>query len=120
MAQIQSILSCEGEMAGVRFLSPGGCARVYEVQSDGVDLVLGMPVRFGMGFAVSSEGMPFHAGPRAFFWGGWGGSLVVNDPAERMTFAYAMNRMGQGTVGDQRSSVLLAAVYNSLRPRSSV
>ncbi len=115
MAQIQSILACGGEVSGIRFLSRDGWARVFEVQSDGVDLVLGMPVRFGMGYAVSSEGMPFQAGPHAFFWGGWGGSLIVNDPDERLTFAYAMNRMGQGTVGDQRSGSLLAAVYHSLQ-----
>jgi CubicO group peptidase (beta-lactamase class C family) len=117
MAQVQSILSCDGAMAGIRFMSSAGCACVYEVQSDGVDLVLGIPVRFGMGFAVSSQGMPFQAGPRAFFCGGWGGSLVVNDPDERLTFAYAMNRMGQGTVGDQRSASLLAAMYGVLRAR---
>ena len=34
-----------------------------------------------------------------------------------MTFAFAMNRMGQGTVGDERSSSMLAATYEALNSR---
>ena len=115
IARIQSVLACGGEVDGVRLLSQQGCASVYEQQSDGVDLVLGLPIRFGLGYSLSTDAMPFDAGPRAFFWGGYGGSLVVIDPEQSLTFAYAMNRMGQGTVGDERTAALLAATYQALR-----
>ena len=42
---------------------------------------------------------------RSCFWGGWGGSLVINDLDNNMTVAYVMNRMGEGTVGDMRAFV---------------
>jgi CubicO group peptidase (beta-lactamase class C family) len=61
--------------------------------------------------------LPFEAAHGSCFWGGWGGSLVVIDPAANMTFAFVMNRMGQGTVGDERSASMLAATYESLGNR---
>jgi CubicO group peptidase (beta-lactamase class C family) len=117
VALVQSALSTNGTVNGVRLLSDEGCRRVLEPQSSGADLVLGLPMTFGLGYGLSSEGLPFDAAPGAFFWGGWGGSLVVIDPAARMTFAFVMNRMGQGTVGDDRSASMLAATYRALSSR---
>jgi hypothetical protein len=48
------------------------------------------------------------------YWGGWGGSLVVNDVDAGFTMAYVMNRMGEGTVGDDRAHTILRACYESL------
>jgi CubicO group peptidase (beta-lactamase class C family) len=118
VARVQALMSHGGEIDGIRVLSEKGCKQAWREQSSGIDYVLGIPVRFGLGYAVSTEGMPFTAGPRSIFWGGWGGSLVVNDPEARMTFAYAMNRLGQGTVGDERTAKLLAEVYRGLREAS--
>jgi hypothetical protein len=39
---------------------------------------------------------------------------VVNDVDAGFTMAYVMNRMGEGTVGDDRAHTLLRAVYRSL------
>jgi CubicO group peptidase (beta-lactamase class C family) len=117
VARVQSILASGGELDGVRLLSAAGCRRVLEPQSSGVDLVLGLPMSFGLGYGLAWEGLPFEAAPGSFFWGGWGGSLVVIDPAANMTFAFVMNRMGQGTVGDERSASMLAATYEALGNR---
>ena len=117
IALVQSALATDGSVGGVRLLSAPGCRRVLDQQSSGVDLVLGLPMTFGLGYGLSWEGLPFEAAPGSVFWGGWGGSLVVIDPAARMTFAFAMNRMGQGTVGDERSSAMLAATYEALGTR---
>ena len=57
---------------------------------------------------------PIAPNERVCYWGGWGGSLVVNDVDQGMTMAYVMNRMGQGTVGDDRAHRILRAVYASL------
>lgn len=109
VAAVHSVLACGGEARGVRLLSEAGCERVFEEQSNGQDLVLGVPIRFGMGFGLSGEMMP--GGPRTCFWGGWGGSLVVIDLDARVSIAYVMNRMESGLVGDMRgASVMLAAV----------
>ena len=114
LALLQSIISHGGETQGKRFLSAAGVEKLFEVQADGVDLVLGTPSRFGMGYGLNSEHTPISPNPRACFWGGWGGSLIVNDLDANMSFAYVMNRMGAGTVGDMRSAGPLMATYAAI------
>jgi CubicO group peptidase (beta-lactamase class C family) len=109
VAMVQSALSCGGETGGTRLLSAKGCEVVLDEQSDGVDLVLTLPVRLGMNYGLNSPDMPISPNPRACFWGGWGGSIVVNDLDARMTVAYVMNRMGEGTMGDPRGASLVMA-----------
>jgi len=114
VALVQSILACGGEAGGRRFLSPEGCAAVFEEQAHGVDLVLGVPIRFGMGYGLNSAELPISPNERVCFWGGWGGSLIVVDLDARMTVAYVMNRMGEGTMGDMRAAGVVGAAYASL------
>lgn len=113
VARVQSVLSNGGEVDGIRLLTPGACDLVFDEQSNGVDVVLGMPVRFGIGYGLPDPlGAPFLPPGRRCFWGGWGGSLVINDLDTRMTFAYMMNRMANdGTVGDMRGLGLLKAAF---------
>ncbi len=109
VAAIQSIVACGGEARGTRLLSEEGVAAIFEEQSNGRDLVLNVPLRFGIGFGLASETMPM--GPRSCAWGGYGGSLVFNDLDARVTVAYVMNRMVAGLVGDPRgASVVMAAM----------
>jgi len=111
VAKLQSVLACGGEAAGVRLLSAEGCDAVFEEQANGVDRVLGMPFRIGMGYGLESEMMPI--GKRACFWGGYGGSLIVLDLDRRLAVSYVMNRMEGNLVGDQRgASVLLATIVS--------
>src|SRR4029077_16526122 len=106
---VQSVLSNLGEARGVRLLSAKGCEAVLDEQSHGTDLVLGPPIRFGMGFGLGNETIPL--GPRGFFWGGLGGSVVVSDFDARLTVSYVMNRIEIGVIGDTRGfSLVLAAV----------
>ena len=49
-------------------------------------------------------------GPRACFWGGYGGSLVVMDQDADLTVCYVMNRMESGLQGDMRgANIMLTA-----------
>lgn len=110
IAKLQSIVSNGGEVDGQRFLSPETIDQIFRVQSDGTDLVLGLPVRFGIGYAVPDGNLPHLAeGRRICFWGGWGGSSIVNVVDRRMTVAYMMNRMAEGLLGDDRGFNLVAA-----------
>ena len=106
VARVQSVLSHGGEIDGVRLLSERGCRRALEVQHDGDDLVLSQPIKFGMGYGLASPSRPI-GGPGACFWGGWGGSLCVNDLDNRTTVTYVMNKMGEGTTGDMRGAFVL-------------
>lgn len=93
-----------GTVDGVRVLSPATIDRIFVEQSHGVDLVLGIPLRFGLGFGLPTpESVPAVPAGRVCWWGGWGGSLVVMDLDRRATFAYVMNKMGAGTTGTTRS-----------------
>ncbi len=114
VALVQSVLAGGGESRGVRLLSDAGCAAVFEQQAHGTDLVLRVPLRFGMGYGLPSAEVPISPNARACFWGGWGGSLVVVDLDARMTVAYVMNRMGEGTVGDVRGAGIVLAAYTAL------
>lgn len=111
LALCQAAVSCE-EVNGVRLLSRGATEAIFDEQSNGADLVLGFPLRFGIGWGLASPDLDpdFAISPRACFWGGWGGSLVVNDLGTNTTLAYVMNSMrADGTLGDVRGRRLLAA-----------
>jgi CubicO group peptidase (beta-lactamase class C family) len=109
VATVQSIISGGGEARGVRLLSEKACDAIFEEQSYGKDLVLGIPIRFGMGYGLSTDIMPL--GPRACYWGGYGGSLIIMDQQARLTVSYVMNRMESGLVGDLRgANIVMAAV----------
>ncbi|MGO9922394.1 MAG: serine hydrolase [Isosphaeraceae bacterium] len=89
VARLQSAVACGGEDDGVRLLSPQTIDRIFEVQSDGIDLVIGIPFKFGVGYSLTPEG-------RVCAWGGTGGSTVIIDVDRRITFAYVMNKMAPG------------------------
>lgn len=111
LALLQSIVSNDGVAhTGDRILSPDTIDVVFRQQSDGVDRVLGLPVRFGVGYALPNESSPHLPRDRRIcYWGGWGGSSVVNVVDRNMTVVYAMNRMAEGLLGDLRGFELVSA-----------
>ena len=112
VATVQSIIAGRGETRGVRLLSEKGCDRVFDEQISGTDLILGYDLRFGMGYGLSSSLMPI--GPRACYWGGYGGSLILMDQDADLTICYAMNRMGDALMGDLRGFGIVAAAVAGL------
>jgi CubicO group peptidase (beta-lactamase class C family) len=111
--QIMRTMSLGGENGGRRMLSPTTIELVRQKQSDGVDLVLGVPFTFGIGFALGSPTVPY-VPEGAFYWGGWGGSMIIMDPARRLTISYVMNRMAPGIIGSDRSEAYVRAAYGAL------
>jgi len=96
-------------------LSPSTVDQVFRQQSDGVDLVLMAPLKFGIGYALTpTETVPYLPAGRVAFWGGWGGSLAVMDLDRRLTITYMMNRMAAGIIGSPRSEAYAKAVYAAL------
>jgi CubicO group peptidase (beta-lactamase class C family) len=112
VAMVQSIIAGRGEARGVRLLSEEGCDRIFDAQISGTDLILGYDLRFGMGYGLSSSLMPI--GPRACYWGGYGGSLIIMDQDAGLTICYAMNRMGDAIMGDLRGFGIVAAAVAGL------
>ena len=65
-----------------------------------MDQVLDFNVNFGLGYGLTSSDVPL--GPRACYWGGYGGSVIIMDQDIALTVAYMMNKMQFGLVGDTR------------------
>ena len=115
VALLNSLIAQGGVANGRRLLSQETVERVFESHTDGIDLVLGIPLRFGLGYAVSNPAStPTIPEGRVGFWGGYGGSIVIADADRRMTFAYVMNRMSPGIIGSPRSEAYTRAVYSAL------
>ena len=109
VALAQSAISNGGVVNGTRLLSTDAIEEIFRVQADGVDQVLMVPVRFGMGYGLPNETVPHLPDRRICFWGGYGGSQIVNDLDNEMTVTYVMNRMDEGLLGDTRGQSLVAA-----------
>jgi CubicO group peptidase (beta-lactamase class C family) len=100
---VMRVVALGGEAGGVRLLSAPTIDRIFDVQADGVDLVLGTRFRFGIGFAISG---------RMASWGGWGGSMVTMDVDRGVTVSYVMNKMA--AAGSDAAATCLLAVYSAL------
>jgi CubicO group peptidase (beta-lactamase class C family) len=112
VALVQSVLAGGGAVGGRRLLSAQGCEAVFQEQANGTDLVLGPGFRLGLGYGLSSSLVPI--GPRACFWGGWGGSIVIIDLGSRLVLSYVMNRMSSRLTGDTRGAAIAGAVLRAL------
>jgi CubicO group peptidase (beta-lactamase class C family) len=114
VARIMSALALGGAVDGVRLLGPETIDVIFDEQSRGVDLVLGVPLRFGIGYGLPLlETIPYLPDERICFWGGWGGSIIAMDLGRRMTISYMMNKMGPGVIGSDRSEAYVRAIYGA-------
>lgn len=111
VAKIQAVISNRGSSHGVDLLSQPTIDRIFEEQYDGIDQVLGTHNRFGLHYALAAPENPVGlVSGKQCYWGGWGGSVVVNDLDNKITLAYMMNRMQAGLVGNETSVAMVAAM----------
>jgi CubicO group peptidase (beta-lactamase class C family) len=110
VALVQSIIANHGETGGQRFLSESAVERIFDSQINAFDPVLGRVSHMGIGYGLSNDSMPI--GPRACYWGGYGGSVIIMDLEEQLTVAYMMNKMELGLSGDFRgANIAMAAAF---------
>jgi len=114
VARVAAALACGGELDGVHLLSLPTIEKAIEEQYYGTDLVLMVPIRWGLGYGLTSKEIPISPNPRAFFWGGWGGSLIVVDLDAKLSFAYVMNKMSSTVMGDTRVTGPATALYMAI------
>jgi CubicO group peptidase (beta-lactamase class C family) len=107
-------LACGGTLGGARVLGSAALERAITEQCSGPDLVLPIPMRWGLGFMLTQPALPLGPNPRSFGHGGWGGSLGIADADAGVSWAYVMNKMSPGTTGDTRAFALAQALYASL------
>jgi CubicO group peptidase (beta-lactamase class C family) len=85
--------------------------RMRTVRSDGIDRVLGIPTRFGLGFALGDALSPV-CSPTAFGHGGVGGSIGVADPSSDLAVGLVFNRLLVGPRGVARTEALLRTIQS--------
>ena len=115
VARVMSVVARGGEVDGVRLLSQDTIDLIFSEQQNGIDLVLGVPLRFGIGYGLPQRDiLPWIPDEKICFWGGWGGSMIVMDVGRRATISYMMNKMAPGIIGSDRSARYGQAIYQAL------
>jgi CubicO group peptidase (beta-lactamase class C family) len=101
-----------------RLLSRDTIDLIFKEQTYGPDLCTGIPVRYGIGLGIRGNGDAicdsWTPEGRLCFWGGWGGSMLINDLDRNMTIAYAMNKMEPGLAGNASVKEYIAEIYKAL------
>ncbi len=122
VARIASVIACEGELDGIRLISRETLEQILEEQIFVRDLVMGYPIRWGLGVALPTKERP-RPNPRTCFWGGMGGSAITMDLDAKIGIGYVMNKMRNQTRketavnkyhSDTRGNRLITAVFESL------
>ena len=110
-----SPIALGGKANGVQVVNPDTIELIFDEQSNGLDQVLMIPLRFGIGFGLPTpESVPAIPAGRICWWGGWGGSAIAMDLDRRATFSYVMNLMGPGTTGTERTNRYARLFYEAL------
>ncbi len=117
VARIGSLLACGGKVDGVQLLSEKMVEKAIEEQITNKDLCLLSKKRWGLGFGLPIDGKINNyevPNSRVFFWGGYGGSLLLMDLDARMSFSYVMNNMKFSISGDKRHKNFINALYKAI------
>lgn len=111
-------LTSESESAekGKALLSAQTMDKICQIQFDGPDLVIMVPLRWGLGYGLPHpETTPSIPQGKIFFHFGWGGAFVLVDTERKLTITYAMNKIGRDTIGSTRSHQYLEAIYKAVQ-----
>jgi CubicO group peptidase (beta-lactamase class C family) len=111
MARVGAAMACGGELNSVHLMGLPTIEKAIEEQCSGKDLVLGVPIRYGLGFGLNSKETPISPNPRTFFGSGFGGSKLVMDLDARLSWAYAPNKLYSEIIRDIE---ITKALYASL------
>ena len=115
VARLLSALTRGGTVDGIRLLGQDTIDLIFDEQANGVDLALGIPLRWGIGFGLPRrDTVPWIPDGKICFWGGWGGSMIIMDLDRHLTISYMMNEMAPGIIGSDRSGTYVRAIYDAL------
>ena len=127
LAGLYAPLANGGSLNGKRFVGADTLTRMSRVSmATREDATLMIPTRFSLGFMKTmdnrklenAENCSVIMSEAAFGHVGAGGSLGFADPEARMSFGYAMNKMGLGILMNERGQSLVDAAYRALGYRS--
>lgn len=124
LAGMYAPLANGGSLKGITLVNRDTLSRMAAVSSaSALDAVILAPTRFSLGYVKSvdnrrvpdcTENDSLIISEEAFGHSGFGGAMGFADPVARMSFGYAMNRMGEGIGLNARGQSLIDATYLSL------
>jgi CubicO group peptidase (beta-lactamase class C family) len=118
LARMYAALATDGSVDGIQVLSAETLHEAGRVQNRGRDYVLGLPMRWRLGYHQAfTAGRPAW---KAFGHFGYGGSGAWADPETGLSLAFVTNRLGSITtpIGDVRLPRLGAAALAAVRELS--
>jgi CubicO group peptidase (beta-lactamase class C family) len=100
LARMYAALAGGGVLDGERFLTVETLRRATEIQRTGIDIVVGFPMKWRLGYhlAATSQGII----PNGFGHFGYGGSGAWADPDNDLAVAFVCNRVAGTPFGDTR------------------
>lgn len=118
MARAYSALAEGGAELGI---TPATIAALTAVPAIArpLDLVLGVPSWYSLGYLRPGPDVAFGSSERAFGTPGAGGSFAFADPDARLGYAYVMNKMDFYLFDDPREKPLRDAVHRAIKRLSA-
>lgn len=114
LARLMGALATDGQLGGIKIVSPETIAAAARQRIVGDDLVLPYRISWGAGF-MRNQGLDIWGpGQATFGHAGWGGSAAFADPDRGLAGAYVMNRQDVHLIGDPRARRLIEAAYACL------
>ena len=118
LAKLYGLISNGGQLGNLKMFEPADVERMREPAPSGVDLVLGPGMKgkemvWGHGYHINSN-LFNGSNPRAFYQGGFGGSLGFCDPDQGIGFGYTMNRMDLSSRSSNRASKIVESLYSAI------
>lgn len=113
-ARLFAFAAMDGELDGVRILSPRTIDLMTEVQWDEPCAVWGTPMRTALGLLLNNSFFYVGPNPKAFGTAGAGGSFAMADRENHLSMGYSLNRWWPKLALGDRARALIDAVYTSL------
>ncbi|MGU3587449.1 serine hydrolase domain-containing protein [Rhodococcus sp. C26F] len=102
---------CIGEVDGMpQLLSPATVAAFSQIHAVGMDMVLGLPTRYGVVFQKPDPDRLRIGSHESFGHDGAGGAIGVADPWHSLAYGYVPRRMSFPGGADERGMALAATV----------
>lgn len=113
LSKVYGAIANKGELDGCRLLSESAIAAMNTVQTDRVDISIGVAPYWRNGHSGNINHM-YGPGENAFGHSGWGGAVGCADPDREIGIGYVVNQMGNEALGDERSVALIHTLYDCL------
>lgn len=115
VAKVYSALATDRLLGGREIVSEQALTAATEIQIENEDLVLELPMSWGIGFAINKSLGIYGPNPNAFGHHGWGGSFGFADQERGLGVAYTMNYMREPLDAlDPRLAALIPAIFSSV------